>query len=105
MKKTKPYETLIDRIWKGKEWFTSWRSYKNIRRLTEEEARPLLTDGTIKEIELPKYKKDIIGDNNGRMFCKECKSDKGFYIKKRPFGKKINVYTCANCGIREVKKL
>jgi len=104
-KKTKPYITLIDRSWKGKEWFTSFRSYKNIRRLTDEEAEPLLKDGTIEEVILPEYGKDIIGNNNGRMFCKKCGSDKGFYIKKRPFGKKVNVYTCAGCGIREIIKL
>jgi len=105
MKQTKPYETLRDRTWKGKEWFTSWRSQKSIRKLTEEEAKPLLEEGTIREVIMPEYGKDIIGTDDGRMFCKKCKSKKGFYIKKRPFGKKISVYTCANCGVREIKNL
>ena len=105
-KTTKPYITLRDREWKGKEWFTSYKSYKNIRRLTDEEAKPLLEKGTIEEVILPKYKKDIVGvRDNGRMFCKICGSDNGFYLKQRPFGKKINVYTCANCEAREVKEI
>jgi len=56
--KTKPYITLRDRQWKGKEWFTSWRSQKNIRRLTDEEAKPFLEDGTIKEVIPPEYGKE-----------------------------------------------
>ena len=109
-KPTKPYITKLDRTWKDKEWFTSYRSYKNIRCLTEEEAKPFLEDGTIEEVILPEYGKDIMGDimeggkRTGRVFCKKCGSEKGFYIKKCPFGKRINVYTCADCGIREVRK-
>ena len=103
--KTKPYITLRDREWKGKEWFTSWKSYKNIRKLTDEEAKPFLEEGSIQEIIPPKYSKDIVGSDNGRMFCNKCGSSKGFYIKKRPFGKKIEVFTCADCGIREIRKL
>jgi len=72
--KTKSYITLIDRTWKGKGWFTSYKSYKNIRRLADEEAKPLLEAGTIKEVELPKYSKDIVGNDNGRMFCNKCGS-------------------------------
>lgn len=102
MNKTKPYITLIDRIWKDKEWFTSWRSHKNIRKLTEEEAKSL---DNIEEVIPPKYGKDIMGVDDGRMFCKKCDSRKGFYIKKRPFGKEIEVFTCANCGIREIRKI
>ena len=110
-KKTKPYETLLDRNWKGKEWFTSWRSYKNIRKLTEEEASPLLEAGTIKEVIMPKYEKDIVGDvmkdgqRTGRMFCNKCGGTTGFYIKKRPFGKEIEIFTCADCGVREIKPI
>jgi hypothetical protein len=103
--KTKPYITLRDREWKGKDWFTSFKGHQNIRKLTNEEAEPLLEECTIQEVVLPEYKKDIVGDKNGRMFCKICGSNKGFYIKKRPFGKKINVFTCANCGIREIKQI
>jgi len=102
MPKTKPYITLRDRTWKGREWFTSFRSMKNIRKLTEEEANSL---DDIQEVKLPEYGKDIIGNDNGRMFCNECGSKKGFYTKKRPFGKKVNVFTCVECGIREIKKI
>jgi hypothetical protein len=101
--KTKSYITLRDRTWKGKEWFTSYKSQKFIRQLTEEEAKPLLEAGTIKEVIPVKRGKDIVGSDNGRIFCNECGSRKGFYIKKFPFGKKVIVYTCAECGIREVK--
>lgn len=103
--KTKPYITLININWKGKEWFTSYKSQKNIRKLTDEEAKPLLEAGTIQEVILPKYDKDIVGNDDGRMFCNICGSRKGFFIKKYPFGKKIIVYTCAECGIREIKKI
>ncbi len=101
----KSYITLRDTQWKGKEWFTSFRSYRNIRRLTDEEAKPLLEEGTIKEYNPPVYEKDVIGRDNGRLFCKKCGSKKGFYIKKRPFGRKVNIYTCAECGIKEKKSL
>lgn len=37
----KPYITLRDRTWKGKEWFTSCFGQKNIRMLTDEEAEKL----------------------------------------------------------------
>jgi len=110
--KTKPYITLIDRTWKGKEWWTSFRSHKNIRKLTDEEAKPFLEVGTIQEVIPPKYNKDIVedilddkGERTGRIKCRICGSQKGFYIKKYPFGKKVIVYTCADCGIREVKKV
>jgi len=99
--KTKSYITLIDRTWKGKQWFTSYRSYRNIRKLTEEEAKSL---DYIQEYIPPERATDIVGSDNGRMFCNKCGSRKGFYIKKNPFGKMIDVYTCAGCGIREVKK-
>jgi len=102
MSKTKPYITLRDRDWKGKDWFTSYRSYKNIRRLTDREAKPFLDEGTIQEVILPVYKKDIFRTDNGRMICNECGNKKGFYIKKRPFGKAISVFICAECGIREI---
>jgi hypothetical protein len=103
MKKiTKPYITLRDRTWKGKEWFTSYRSQKNIRKLTKEEAESL---SDIQEVILPTYGKDIVGVDNGRMFCNKCGSRKGFYVKKFPFGKKISVYTCAECKIREIRDI
>ena len=109
--KNKSYITLIDRIHKGKDWFSSYRSYKFIRRLTDEEAKPLLEAGTIQEVIMLEYGKDIVGDimengeRTGRVFCKICGSKKGFYIKKFPFGKPIKVYICADCGIREVRKI
>jgi len=37
----KPYITTRDRIFKNKDWFTSYRNNKNIRMLTEEEAEKL----------------------------------------------------------------
>jgi len=103
--KTKPYLTLRDRLWKGKEWYTSFRSMKNIRKLTDEEAKPFLEDETIVEYIPPKYGKDIVGDDNGTMVCNVCGSRKGFYVKSYPFGKPIRVYTCSECKIREVKKI
>ena len=100
---TKPYITLLDRDWKGKVWYTSYRSVKNVRRLNDEEARPFLTAGTIQEVILPTYGKNIMGVIDGKMVCNVCTSRKGFYIKKRPFGKKITVFICAGCGVREVQ--
>jgi len=100
-KETKGYVTLRDRKWKGKLWGTSFRSCKNIRKLTEEEAKPLLEEGTIQEIVPIKYEKDVMGSNNGRMFCKKCGSYAGFYIKNRPFGRPVRILTCANCGTKE----
>jgi len=96
------YTTLIDRTWKGKEWFTSYRSYVNVRTLSDEEAKPLLEEAPIK-LFIPKkpYKKNVMGSDDGRMFCNLCGSREGFYIKKRPFGHNIEIYTCANCGERE----
>ena len=102
---TKAYITLRDRRWKNKEWFTSFRSQKNIRKLTEEEATPLLKEGTIKEVELPTYQTNLVGVDKGRMFCTVCGSQKGFYIKKRPFGKAVQVFICAGCSKREIKKI
>jgi len=102
---TKPYTTLRDRQWKGKEWFTSFRSYKNIRKLTDEEAKPLLEEGTIQlVIEKKKPTIGVVGDNDGRMFCLKCDSQKGFYVYKMYRGKQsnwYNIYTCVDCGERE----
>ena len=104
-KTTEPYITLRDREWKGKEWFTSYGSHLNIRKLTDEEAEPLLSEGTVQKI-IPKPAfEEILGVNDGRMFCLKCGSNKGFYIKKRPFGKKINIFTCADCGRREKREV
>ena len=102
MKDTKPYITLRDRTWKGKEWFTSYRSYKNIRMLTNEEAESL---DNIQEV-IPKKKpiKGVVGDKDGRLFCLKCGSQKGFYIYKMHRGKQsnwYNIYTCPDCGERE----
>jgi len=106
MKKTKPYITLRDRQWKGKEWFTSWRSQKNIRMLTGKEAESL---ENIQEVELLKEPvADVVGNDDGRMFCLKCGSKRGFYIFKMHRGKQSNwyrMYKCSDCGEREKKML
>ena len=105
MKEKKNYITLRDREWKGKFWGTSFRSCKITRKLTKEEARPLLEEGTIQEIVPVSYEKDIVGVDGGRMFCKKCGNRDGFYIKKRPFGRPVEIFTCANCGVKEKRNL
>jgi len=104
-KQTKPYITLRDRDWKGKDWFTSYRSYKNIRRLTDEEAKPFLEDGTIEEVKLKKEPTiGVVGNKNGTMVCLKCGSQRGFFVYKMHRGKQsgwYNLYTCADCGERE----
>ena len=98
----KGYITLRDREWKGKEWFTSYKSCLNVRKLTNEEAKPLLEEGTIQEV-IPKkpFQENVVGNDNGRIVCNLCGSREGFYIKKRPFGHKIRIYECVKCGARE----
>ena len=105
-KETKPYITLRDRQWKGKVWFTSWRSYKNIRRLTEAEAKE------IDDIQEVKPKKEptsgVVGEKDSRMFCLKCGSQKGFYVFKMRQGKQVNwynIYTCPDCEEREKRLL
>lgn len=99
--KTRPYITLRDRTWKGKEWWASYGSDKFIRKLTDEEA------ATLDDIELvpePKPFEKIVGSDNGRMFCLKCDSRKGFYPYKMHRGAQKNWYTiykCADCGSRE----
>ncbi|MDD5178308.1 MAG: hypothetical protein PHT54_03465 [Candidatus Nanoarchaeia archaeon] len=96
------YITLRDRMWKGKEWYTSFRSHLNIRKLTDEEAKPFLEEGSIEKV-IPKkpYKENVVGNDNGKMVCKLCGSRKGFYVKKFPFGHRVIIYTCAECGERQ----
>jgi len=99
---TKPYITLRDRMWKEKEWFTSYRSYKNIRMLTEEEANSL---DNIQEVQLKeKPTSGVVSKESGKMHCLKCGSQKGFYMYKMHRGKQANWYTmfeCADCGKRE----
>lgn len=100
MKITKPYITLRDRMWKGKDWFSGFRSQKFIRKLTEEEANSL---DNIQEVILPKYD-DILDTSNGKIHCKKC-GNLGLYCKTRPFGKEIKVWSCPNCKLRQVEKI
>ena len=100
----KKYITLIDRTWKGKEWWTSFRSTKFIRTLTDEEASQL--DNIEEVIPLKPLEENVIGDDrkNGRMFCKKCESKRGFHIHKVRHGQYsqwYNIYKCADCGCRE----
>ena len=74
--------------------------------LTDEEAETL---ENIQIIELPKKPIDnVVGNDNGRMYCLKCDSRKGFYIYKMRRGKQdnwYNIYKCADCGKREKKML
>ena len=99
----KKYITTRDRTWKGKDWFSSFRSTKFIRTLTQKEADSL---DCIQEVPKPKPFVKCRGDNNGRMFCLLCKSTRGFYIYQMHRGKQINwymIYKCSDCGEREKK--
>lgn len=105
----KPYITKIDRTWKGKTWFSSLGRAKIIRKLTDEEAKPLLEEGTIEEvIPLKDCEENVVGEDreNGRMFCLKCKSQRGFYIHKHHRGAMMNwyhIFRCSDCGCREKK--
>ncbi len=104
----KRYITLIDRTFKGKEWWSSgYRGYKFIRSLTDEEAK------TLDNIELAPEKikqkpfEKIIDEKEaraGRLACIKCGSKKGFYVYKMHRGKQSGWYEilrCPDCGARE----
>lgn len=106
----KSYTTLIDRTWKGKEWWASFRSTKFIRRLTEEEAKGL---DNIQEYTKPLLKpfEKILDEKEaraGRLACIKCGSKKGFYFYKMHRGKQAGWYEiirCPDCGAREKRML
>jgi len=99
----KSYITLRDRTWKGREWWSSYGRNVNIRRLTDEEA------ATLTDIEewvnpLQPVQDNVVGNDDGRMFCKKCGSKKGFYVYKNHRGEQkkwYTIYKCAECGARE----
>ncbi len=73
---SKYYQTLLDRSWKGKEWFSGER---NKRKLTDEEAKPLLEKEEIKEVDMSP-KKFVILDGKEMTW--------GAYLKyRRSFNK------------------
>ena len=98
----KKYITLYDRTWKGKEWFSSFRSQKFIRSLTEAEAAML--DGIEEVVPALPLEEGVVGLSNGRLYCKKCGSAKGFFVHKMHRGEQSRWYTtykCADCGARE----
>lgn len=101
----KKYITLRDRVWKGKEWWSSFRRQVYIRTLTQEEANTL---DDIQEY-VPKLKpleENIIDCKDSRLSCKKCKSTKGFYVYNFRRGEQkkwFRIYTCADCKSREKK--
>ena len=76
----KRYITLIDRTFKGKEWWSSGhRGYQFIRSLTDEEAKTLDNIELAPEIIKPKPFEKIIDEKEaraGRLSCIKCGSKK-----------------------------
>ena len=84
------YITLRDRTWKGEEWWSSFGGTKFIRTLTDEEAKTL--DDIEEVTPLRPLETGVVGDENGRMFCKKCDSKRGFYIHKMFRSAQVNWY-------------
>lgn len=99
----KNYITLVDRTWKGKEWWADTK--RGIRKLTDEEASSL---ENIREYISPlkPLGENVVGQepHMGKMYCLKCQSKKGFYVYKNRRGEQVgwyNIYKCADCGARE----
>ena len=103
--KKQQYITLIDRTWKGKEWFSPFGSYRPTRMLTDSEAALL---EHIRLVEPRQPFTHCVGNSDGRMFCMTCGSQDGFSIYKMHRGAQRNWYTistCVECRAREKRFL